>query len=170
MRIDLASRSDAAQLVAIRDARAQWLLDCGIRQWLPGEFPLDRMRRWIDQRAVHVGRVDGQLVAAVAVLWEDPAIWPDDGTEAGYVHLLMTATEHAGSGHGATMLSHAEAVIGEVGRRLARLDAVASNPTLRGWYEQRGYIEVGRVPFDREDWFDTVLLEKRLNRTRSAPS
>lgn len=164
MRIEPATRSDAIELVAIRDARAQWLLDRSIRQWLPGEFPLDRMRRWIDQRAVHVGRVDGQLVAAVAVLWEDPAIWPDGGTEAGYVHLLMTATEHAGSGHGATMLSHAEAVIGGAGSRLARLDAVASNPTLRRWYEQRGYVEVGCVEFDCEEWFDTVLLEKQLGR------
>lgn len=163
MRIEQAIAADADRLVEMRDDRASWLLARGVRQWLPGEFPAERMLQWIRHGAVQVARVDGEVAAAVAVLWEDPDIWPDDGVHAGYVHLLMSSVEHAGRGLGSRMLAHAERRIRAAGRPVARLDAVASNEPLQRWYEGFGYDRVGLKAFDRPDVFGTVLLEKALS-------
>lgn len=134
----VARPGDAAALVALRDSLARWLLSMGFRQWLPGEFTVDRMRDWIDRSWVHVYRIEDDIAAAVAVLPSDTTIWTDDG-DAGYIHLLMVAREHAGRGLGNDALARADQVIGRMGRSVARLDAVSANPALHQWYVARGY-------------------------------
>lgn len=156
-----ASPGDAVALVALRDRVASWLQGRGIHQWLPGEFGVDRMHAWIDQGAVDACWVGGQIVAAVAVLWQD-AIWPDDDRDAGYVHLLMVDRRWAGRGLGGVMLAHAEQRIRQAGGVRCRLDAVSSNAALQAWCGRRGYRAVGTVHFDREELFDTTLFEKPL--------
>lgn len=161
--VELARSSDATALVALRDDIARWLTDRGVRQWNPGEFPLDWMRSWIRGGRVHVAREPGGIVAAVAVLWEDAEIWgPDPTGAAGYIHLLMVERHRAGQGLGDVMLAHAEGQIARGGRPRARLDAVATNQALRDWYRDRGYREVGTRKFEDDAWHDTVLMEKEL--------
>lgn len=160
-RIERASLGDAVELVGLRDRLASWLQVRGIRQWLAGEFALDRMNAWIGDEAVDVCRVDGEIRAAVAVLWDDP-IWPDRDRGAGYIHLLMVDRRSAGGGLGDVMLTHAEQRIRQAGCLRSRLDAVSANPVLQQWYGQRGYRPVGTVHFDQDDLFDTTLFEKAL--------
>ncbi len=158
----VARPDDVAALVALRDSLARWLLSLGVRQWLPGEFRVDRMRGWVDPSWVHVHRSDGDIAAAVAVLPSDTAIWADDG-DAGYIHLLMVAREHAGRGLGDEALAHAERLLTGSGRSLSRLDAVSANPALHQWYAARGYDPVGVKTFDDPATFDTTLFQKRLS-------
>ena len=159
--IERACRGEAGALVSLRDSIASWLQSRGVRQWLPGEFDVERMRSWIDGDAVDVCRVDGQIVAAVAVLWDDPC-WAGHPGHAGYIHGLMVDRQLAGHGLGDVMLAHAEQRIRQAGRTHARLDAVRSNTALHDWYQQRGYRPIGTVQFDRDDLFDTTLFEKAL--------
>ncbi len=100
VRFTPATLSDVPVLVALRDALATWLLQQGIEQWNPGEFGVERMRRWVADGRVFVHRRDGEPVAAVAVIWDDPRIWPADEVKAGYIHLLMVDRRFPGEGLG----------------------------------------------------------------------
>lgn len=165
--LEPATRTDVDALVELRDRLARWLTEAGIRQWTAGEFPAERMRALVDTGSVFLDRgPDGAPVTAVAVEWADPAIWGDADEEAGYVHLLMVDRRLGGRGVGAAVLAWAEKHIAATGRRLARLDAVTSNRRLRRWYEERGYVEVGRRSFDDPRWFPTTLMQKRLDPVR----
>jgi GNAT superfamily N-acetyltransferase len=115
------------------------------------------------RRKPHVLREHGQLVACVAILWEDPDVWGDTGEEAGYVHLLIVDSDNRGTGLGDGVLRWAEHHIRQAGRRLSRLDAVSGNRTLHNWYERRGYAEVGHHTFAEGPWFPVTLREKHLD-------
>lgn len=156
-----ASRADIADLLALRDDLARWLIRRGITQWQPGEFPVKRLHRWVDRGEVRVLREDGRLVAAVAILDTDP-IWPPDQASAGYLHLLMVARSHAGRGLGDTVLAAAEHRVQDAGRDWVRLDAVATNQRLIRWYLDRGYTRAGTATFDDPTIHPTALLHKPL--------
>jgi GNAT superfamily N-acetyltransferase len=153
---------DVDELVGLRDRVARWLVERGIQQWQPGEFSVARMRTWVDRGDVYVHRREGRIVAAVAVLEKDPDIWGDQPADAAYVHLLMVDRAHAGAGLGAAALSYAEGRARDLGAHRARLDAVASNPWLRRWYEDRGYEVVGSRSFEDPGPFGSLLFEKPL--------
>ena len=157
-----ANAEDADDLVALRDQVARWLLERDIHQWLPGEFPVARMQAWIGHGDVFVHRRDVRIVAAVAVLDAAPEIWDDDRKDAGYIHLMMVDREYASLGLGDVTLAFAEQRVRDRGGRLARLDAVASNAVLRGWYQSRGYEVVGSRSFQEPELFDLTLFEKML--------
>lgn len=162
-----ATRSHVAPILALRDERAAWLLDRGIRQWLPGEVPTALLDRWVRDEEVLVA-LDSHaaVVACVAILREDPEVWGPAAGEARYVHLLLSALDRMGEGLGARMLAAAEARVAAAGVALVRLDAVGTNEPLLSWYAERGYERVGVRHFDDERVFDTVLMEKDLSRTR----
>ena len=162
LRLEPATPDDATELLALRDGLGRWLADRGIRQWEPGEFPHERLVAWLTAGSVHVLRREGRIVAAVAVLWDDPEIWGDDPAPAGYVHLLMVDRSQAGQGVGDAMLAWAEAHIAAHGRRRARLDAGRDNHRLQSWYAARGYREVGEREFEDDHWFAVTLREKTL--------
>ncbi len=94
--VEPATLNDVSDLVTLRDRLASWLLERGIEQWNPGEFGVERMRRWVADGRVFVHR-RGAPVAVVAVLWEDN-IWPADDVRAGYIHLLMVDRRFAREG------------------------------------------------------------------------
>jgi ribosomal protein S18 acetylase RimI-like enzyme len=151
--------------MGLRDDLARWLLSKGIDQWRPGEIPLERLARWVDRGTVRVLPEDGRLIAAVAVLDEDP-VWPEDQIAAGYIHLLMVARSHAGRGLGASVLAAAERTIVDSSRTWARLDAVATNTRLIAWYLDRGYGRAGIATFGDAALHPTALLQKPLTTPR----
>ena len=162
LHLEPAAVEDVDRLVELRDGAARWLLDRGIQQWLPDEFTAERMRSWVEAGVVHVLREQHLLAGSVAVLWDDPDIWGLTDTPAGYIHLLIVRNERRGRGLGDQLLAWAEQHIRRSGRAVARLDAVSSNQTLHRWYDQRGYIEVGRHTFTDSRWFPVTLREKQL--------
>jgi protein-tyrosine phosphatase len=63
------------------------------------------------------------------------------------------------------MLAAAERRIAEAGRAYCRLDCVATNTRLRGYYEDAGYTVVGEQPYKdggKGSLYGVTLLEKRL--------
>lgn len=159
--IEPAGQADVEGLLELRDGLARWLLDQGIEQWHPGEFPAERLAEWIDAGLVHVHRRAGRLLAAVAVLWHG-WLWPADGVEAGYVHLLMVDRSLAAQGVGDAVLRWAEGHIAGNGRSRVRLDAARGNGKLQAWYEARGYREVGQRTFAEPGLHPAILREKTL--------
>ncbi len=162
LHVETAGVGDAEEIVALRDRIASWLLDRGVRQWLPGEMTAERLRPWLAAGQVHMVRHQGRIVATVAVLSEDEDVWWVQDEPAGCVHLLMVDRAHAEPGLGRRLLGWAERHVWARGDRIVRLDAVLKNTRLRAWYRAAGYREVSTKHFDRTDWCDAVLLERRL--------
>jgi protein-tyrosine phosphatase len=157
--LDVAAPADAAAVLRLRDAVADWLLARGIDQWHPGQLTEADLAAHAAAGRLHVIRSAGRVVAAVVVQHADEPIWgPDDG-KAGYLHTLVVDRAHAGTGLGGRLLAGAEDVIAASGRPLARLDCVSRNPALRAYYRAAGYAEVGT----REVYYGAItLFEKPL--------
>jgi protein-tyrosine phosphatase len=164
-----AQTEDAPAIVALREAAAQWLLARGIAQWQSGEVSAQDVHGWLATGRLYVAEQAGHLVGVVRVAWSDPAVWgpveaDPRSDDAGYIHALIAARSVAGQGVGRDLLRHAETVIAATGRPLARLDCVASNAALIGYYSLGGYTVVGHHEFARDvGWHPVTLMEKRLS-------
>lgn len=159
-----AVESEAPAVVALRDELARDLLARGLRQWHPGEVGVDEIRAQITHGEWHVARDDG-IVATLRLAWADPMIWDDlvvpGVDDAGYVHGLMVRPDRRGAGLGRFLLAWAEDRIRASGRRVARVDCVASNVRLRAYYRSQGYVERGVREFDN-GWYPLMRFERPL--------
>lgn len=131
---------------ALLESTARWLTGRGIRQWAPGELPRARVATGVARGEVFVVREpDGPLAATLQLQESDPDVWgPDDGA-ALVLHRLCVARTHAGEALGLRLLDWACGQVRSRGRRLLRLDCVASNVALRAYYAGAGFEERGEV-------------------------
>lgn len=93
------------------------------------------------------------------MVWDD-LVGPDD-EEAGYVHGLMVHPGRRGTGLGRSLLVWAEDQMRASGRRVARVDCVASNERLRAYYNSLGYAECGVRDVD-DRWYPLMRFERPL--------
>jgi len=147
----------------MRHAAEDWLAGRGIDQWRPREVPLGAVREQIDRGEFVVARYpsSGLVVAAMRLMWSDPAIWRHDDAFAGYVHGLVIDRAHAGRGLGRRLLDWAAQETTMAGANRLRLDCAETNLALRHYYRRCGFREVGRRDFDA-DWFSVTLFERPL--------
>jgi ribosomal protein S18 acetylase RimI-like enzyme len=136
--------ADVDAIVDVLSEAARWLLARGIRQW-PDPFPRDRVEALAERGDFYVGECEGQLVATIALLWDDPTFWGEQPPVAGYVHALAVRRAWAGRGIGERLLAWADEQIVRAGRELLRLDCVADNRDLRRYYERLGFEERGEA-------------------------
>jgi protein-tyrosine phosphatase len=169
--ISVATADQGQAVLRLRDELATWVVQRGIDQWHPGEMPLAWLELCIAHGWVHTAWAQQELVASVTVTWEDPFIWGESETPAGYIHMLMVDRAYAGNGVGRSILGWAEGQIAASGRRLARLDCATSNRRLCAYYERAGYRSVGLRQFrmtdskifpDFDRAVDTTLYERAL--------
>lgn len=155
--------ADAAAVVRLRDAAAEWLLSRGIEQWRPGEASEAGVAARADAGELFVVRDRGQVVAAVVIASSDAEIWGPRPDDAGYVHTLVIDRRRTGEGLGRRLLALAEAHIARRGGTYARLDCVTGNDGLTAYYRNAGFTEVGRRTFAPDRfWSPVALFEKAL--------
>ncbi|MGK5529812.1 GNAT family N-acetyltransferase [Streptomyces sp. URMC 129] len=160
---------DVPELVRLRDTAARWQMERGIDQWRPGELGPGHFRARLREGEVWIATLgpDGPLAGAWELWWEDPAAWGDQPPDAGYIHRLMIDRRTAPPGAGRRMLDGAERRIAATGRTLARLDCLSTNPRLRQYYQDAGYVVRGEQPGKDGDGgkrYAVTLLEKPLAR------
>jgi len=145
----------------MRHAAEDWLAKKGIDQWRPREVPLATVREQIDRGEFVVARYpsSGVVVAAMRLMWSDPAIWRHDDAFAGYVHGLVIDRAHAGQGLGRHLLDWAARETKMTGASKLRLDCAETNLALRNYYRRCGFREVGRRDLNR---FSVTLFERTL--------
>lgn len=143
-----ATAADVEATLALYETAEAWVRSRGFD---PGEPPFP-------QREIVTGRIqrgeiwlarddaDGDTavpLGAIVPQWEDDGTWRDvpgvSGGEALYVHGLVASREPEGGGVGRRMLWWAEQVASNAGRAYLRLDCMASNLALRGYYEGAGF-------------------------------
>jgi predicted N-acetyltransferase YhbS len=134
-----AHQEDADTVAALLDEATVWVRELGFSQW-PLPFPEDELAAAIDRGEVYlVEGEDGEAVGTVTILEADPTYWPEQPTDALYVHKLAVRRDHAGRGIGAAIVAWANAEAAEAGRDFLRLDCLCDNPGIRDYYEGLGF-------------------------------
>jgi GNAT superfamily N-acetyltransferase len=127
-----------ATVAALLDEATVWVGERGYEQW-PLPFPHDEIAAAIERGEVYVAELDGDAVATVTLLWEDPRYWGERPPDAAYVHKLAVSRACAGRRIGNQIVEWADATAAANGRRFLRLDCLQENPGIRTYYENLGF-------------------------------
>ena len=148
MNVRRAQPEDALTVAGLLDEATVWVNDLGFSQW-PLPFPRDQLAAAIDRGEVYVVESEeGEGVATVSMLPDDPEYWGDQPPDAFYVHKLAVRRDQAGRGIGAAIVEWANAEAAEAGREFLRLDCLADNPGIRDYYEDLGFEHRGDLVLD----------------------
>ena len=169
IKMSLAHSKDAADVLALRDAAAEWLVASGVQQWNPGELSVNDLLGRVEAGSLYVARHGGEMIATVTVTWAYEMVWGNTHDGAGYIHTIVIDRRYAGNKLGEAVLGWAEAHIESTGRNIARLDCAASNSTLRDYYRRRGYTDVGDHEFSELPYYPVTRFEKRLSDDDTTP-
>jgi ribosomal protein S18 acetylase RimI-like enzyme len=160
VRIIQAQQSDLDSVLEILDEASRWLSSKGLEsQWRPSPTFRQIIKDNIDRGEVYVvKRVEG-IVGTITLQWSDRKFWGDLPPEAGYIHKLAIKRAYSGQRLGLRMLQWAETKTRTEGKRYLRLDCLASNKTIRGYYENAGFVHVRDT---LEPGWKASLYEKKL--------
>lgn len=142
--------SDRAHVHRIRQDAERWLGDKGTDQYRRG-LDLAAVRRSIDRQldaGEFVGwKVDGQIVAVVALIQPDPQLWTraELAQPQTYISRLMVAEGHHGKGYGADVLEAVANLARHRGDRWLRLNCWTTNTRLHAYYRAHGFAHVRTV-------------------------
>jgi ribosomal protein S18 acetylase RimI-like enzyme len=114
--------------------------------WSDKPFTLADAEEIIAKGSTYVALLDGQVAGSVALTWQDPRMWGEQGLDeqAGYIHRLATRGAFRGQGVGRRVVSWVCEQVQEASRPYVRLDCSYDNPGLCAYYEAQGFTEVGR--------------------------
>jgi GNAT superfamily N-acetyltransferase len=127
-----------AVVAALLDEATVWVGERGYEQW-PLPFPRDELEVAIERGEVYVAELDGDTVATVTLLWDDPMYWGKRPPDAAYLHKLAVRRACAGQRVGSAIVECADAAAAASGRRFLRLDCLRDNPGIRAYYEELGF-------------------------------
>ncbi|HEV8208442.1 MAG TPA: GNAT family N-acetyltransferase [Acidimicrobiia bacterium] len=156
MRIRRARPDEIEVVLAVLADAAAWLRARGVEQW-PDQFPTDWVTPAIEAGETWLAELDGRIIGSLVEQWDDPLFWAGYPSDAGYLHRL--AVRRHGGGLGARLLLWAEDHAAGEGKTYLRLDCVASNESLRAYYERAGYDHVGDVTVGE---FTQARYQKRI--------
>ena len=138
MNVRPAHREDENTVAELLDEATRWVGELGYEQW-PLPFPRDELAAAIARAEVYVVEDEGDAVATVTLLRDDPLCWGERPPDAVYVHKLAVRRDRSGRGIGAAIVAWANAEAVEAGRDFLRLDCLRDNPGIRDYYEQLGF-------------------------------
>jgi GNAT superfamily N-acetyltransferase len=140
VRFAVASPGQLPDVLAVLDEAAAWLRERGVEQW-PARFDPSWVEGAVRRGETWLAVAGGTAAGTVTLDLADP-VWDEaPAADALYVHRM--AVRRAAAGLGAVILDWAAGVAREQGRAALRLDCVASNRRLRGYYEAAGFAHRG---------------------------
>ncbi len=143
IRIIRAQQGDLDRVLEILEEASRWLSSKGLEtQWLPRPAFRQTIHDNIDHGEVYVVKDVKETVGTITLQWSDKKFWGDLPQDAGYIHKLAIKRSHASQRLGLRMLNWAEAKTRAEGKSYLRLDCLASNKTIREYYERAGFIHV----------------------------
>jgi GNAT superfamily N-acetyltransferase len=136
---------------------AQALENCGEKLWEMEWLQPQALLEKYGLESMHLGRINGEAVAAFVLLETDPDFWPDipEG-ESLFIHKVVVARAWKGQNLSSQVLDFAAQQVLERGKKFLRLDTDATRPALCNLYEHYGFVQVGRRWIDD---FDYALYE-----------
>jgi GNAT superfamily N-acetyltransferase len=139
-----------AEVAALLDEATVWVGERGYEQW-PLPFPRDELAAAIERGEVYVAELDGDTVATVTLLWDDPMYWGERPPDAAYVHKLAVSRACAGQRIGRALVEWADKTAADEGRDFLRLDCLRDNPGIRAYYERLGFEHRGDLVVNGRD-------------------
>lgn len=138
-------------------------------RWVYGQHPTDDMiMAYIKQNAMYVLEEGTEIVAAMAVTmsqgedyhaieWSAPA--EDD--DVAVVHILCVSPAHQRCGVGYKMIDETIKLAKNTGKKVVRLDALASNTPAHQMYQAKGFELRGKQNLYAENtgWTDFLFFE-----------
>jgi GNAT superfamily N-acetyltransferase len=125
-------------VATLLDEATVWVGERGYEQW-PLPFPREEVEAAIERGEVYVAELDGDVVATVTLLWDDPTYWGRRPPDAGYVHKLAVSRACSGQRIGHAIVEWADRTAAAAGRDFLRLDCLRDNPGIRAYYERLGF-------------------------------
>ena len=144
------------------DEATVWVGERGYEQW-PLPFPQDEIAAAIERGEVYVAELDGDVVATVTLLWDDPIYWGERPADAAYVHKLAVSRACAGQRIGAAVIDWADATATAAGRAFHRLDTHPDKPGIRAYYERLGFEHRGDLLVNNRNM---CIYERRVHSHR----
>ena len=151
-----------AKVGELLDEATVWVGARGYEQW-PLPFPRDELAGAVDRGEVYVAEIDGETVATVTLLWDDPMYWGERPPDAAYVHKLAVSRACAGQRIGSAIVEWADATAAAAGREFLRLDCLRDNPGIRAYYERLGFEHRGDLVVNGRDM---SIYERRIHTRR----
>jgi GNAT superfamily N-acetyltransferase len=143
VRIVRAQRADLDRVLEILEEASRWLISKGLdTQWHPSPTFRQGILENIDRGEVYVAKDLIATVGTITLQWSDRKFWGDLPLNAGYVHKLAIKRSYGGQRLGLRMLQWAETKAKAEGKTHLRLDCLASNKTVREYYEKFGFVHV----------------------------
>jgi ribosomal protein S18 acetylase RimI-like enzyme len=146
--IRTARTDDLPAIAQLLDKAGDWMRSQGITDQWPIRFPLSDLAARAHRGELYIAYDNATPVGTFALDYHaDPEFWHDDptGAAAGYLHRLAVARTHAGQGIGAQLVSHADRLVADAGRRWLRLDCAKNNSRLHDYYRRLGFTHVGSI-------------------------
>jgi GNAT superfamily N-acetyltransferase len=144
------------------DEATVWVGERGYEQW-PLPFPHEDIAAAIERGEVYVAELDGDVVATVTLLWNDPTYWGDRPADAAYVHKLAVRRACAGQRIGSAIVEWADRTAAAAGRDFLRLDCLGDNPGIRAYYERLGFEHRGDLVVKNRNM---SIYERRIHTRR----
>lgn len=151
--IRVAPSQDLDTSAEILEAAAARGASDGMPSWEPGVFTgaesvgMRRLRSDADRGGLYLVWRGDRVVGTFSLLESDALYWPSAGDDALYLHRFAVRAEAAGAGRFAIEWMVAEAR--RRGRAFIRLDCLAGNLGIRGYYERCGFTQVDAKVIDR---------------------
>jgi GNAT superfamily N-acetyltransferase len=149
-------------VAALLDEATVWVGERGYEQW-PLPFPHAELAAAIERGEVYVAELDGEPVATVTLLWDDPQYWPHAAPDAAYVHKLAVSRAAAGRRIGEAIVEWADSTAAAAGRDFLRLDCLRDNPGIRTYYERLGFEHRGDLVVNERGM---SIYERRVHTPR----
>lgn len=142
--------SDRELVHQIRRDAERWLTTKGTDQYQRGidhQAVTRRIDRQLDTGEFHGWRVDGEIVAIIALGEPDPDLWsPAEVAEPQtYIHRLLVADSHHGKGYGAAVLGAVAELARDRDDQWIRLNCWTTNTRLHEYYVSQGFDHVRTV-------------------------
>lgn len=151
-----ASLRDADLVTGILEEAARWLAGRGIDQWPVSGFA-PRVVDGFARGDCYLAWDEGRAVGTLSLEGSDETFWGAQPPDALYLHRLAVRRSHPGLGR--WLVEWAEEAARAAGKTFLRLDCMAANRGLRGFYEAAGFEHCGDVEYTR--WLAS-LYEKRV--------
>jgi GNAT superfamily N-acetyltransferase len=139
-----------ATVAELLDEATAWVGERGFQQW-PLPFPRDELAAAVERGEVYVAELNGEAVATVTLLWDDPTYWGERPPDAAYVHKLAVRRACAGQRIGHAIVEWADVTAAAQGRRFLRLDCLRDNPGIRAYYDHLGFEHRGDLVVNGRD-------------------
>ncbi|HEX5404444.1 MAG TPA: GNAT family N-acetyltransferase [Pseudonocardiaceae bacterium] len=146
---------DAVAWLVARGRTAQW----GHQPWSARPASAPRFTEMLASGGGWLAELAGEPVGVLVIGHAPPAYVAAIAEPETYVHLLVTARQHAGFGIGTTLLDHARTLARAAGTALLRVDCFAgADGKLVRYYVGAGFTPAER--FTVGDWPGQILAQR----------